>query len=93
MDDARISNLEDRTSDVVVVGLQRITLETSGTPLSTLQRDCYCWLHSMTGKVLELDQVATMLQLRSPLAFYSRLDHLEEKGWIVRQVNPTQGKS
>ena len=85
MDDARISNLEDRTSAVVVIGLQRITLETSGTPLSTLQRDCYCLLHSMTGKVLELDQVAAMLQLRSPLAFYSRLDHLEEKGWIVRQ--------
>ncbi len=85
MADPKISSLKKDGGNSVVIGLQRITLETSGTPLTKMQQECYCFLHSVIGKALRVEEVEDMLQLRSPLAWWSRLDHLEEKGWIVRQ--------
>ncbi len=69
----------------MIIGLQRISLNIGDTPLTETQQESYCFLRSIMGKDLRVEEVEDLLQLRSPLAWWSRLDHLEEKGWITRR--------
>lgn len=72
-------------SNSLDIGLQRITLLQGEIPLTKLQQATYDQLQAYAGHAYTLSEVEALLEIDSPLPFWSRLDHMEEKGWIKRK--------